>query len=337
MRRPPEPKALSGCDTAAVRADKGSGPALSVVICTADRGSLLEGALESLAVQSASGSFEVVVVDNGSAGSVRAVAERFRHLLPLLCYVREPKTGLSHARNRGWQVARGRYIGYVDDDCRMPPDWAATALNVIGSDAPAVFGGGYRPLYEVSKPDWFRDEYESKDLGSLPRELLATEFLSGGNLFILRQRLQELGGFDASLGMVGRRLGLGEETALQAEIRRRWPNDKIRYDPRLEVLHCVPSRKLHLRYRLQRRFAAGRAAARERRIIAPQFRGRIIAIGKLLAVGLLLLGDVARCPFRRRRRYQYTRNYLYEHTGRLIGAAGVFWETAFGRRASPGE
>ena len=65
--------------------------------------------------------FEVVVVDNGPADSVRALAARFdaRYLI-------QREGGSYAARDRGASVAYGDVLVFTDADCRAPPGWLAT-------------------------------------------------------------------------------------------------------------------------------------------------------------------------------------------------------------------
>ena len=111
------------------------------------------------------------------------------------------KQGLSHARNRGWKEAKGKYVGYIDDDAKAPPQWVSVAQKVIENMKPAAFGGGYRAYYDSPKPNWWKDEYRSHIPGKEARILEEDKYLSGGNLFFRLSLLQKLGGFDPNFGM----------------------------------------------------------------------------------------------------------------------------------------
>ncbi|WP_311029357.1 glycosyltransferase family 2 protein [Mesorhizobium koreense] len=91
---------------------------ISVVICTRDRGEALAECLRSVTTQrSAPG--EIVVVDNSSEGSAKPICGRF----PGVRHVREPRPGLSIARNTGIRMSRGDVIAFTDDDVELHPGW----------------------------------------------------------------------------------------------------------------------------------------------------------------------------------------------------------------------
>jgi len=90
----------------------------SVVIPVYNRGELLRGALESVRAQSCR-DFEIVVVDDGSTDDPASTVETFAD--PRIRCVRQDNKGASAARNRGIDLARGRYVAFLDsDDCFLP-------------------------------------------------------------------------------------------------------------------------------------------------------------------------------------------------------------------------
>ncbi|MBM3496522.1 MAG: glycosyltransferase family 2 protein, partial [Armatimonadetes bacterium] len=223
-------------------------PILSVVICTYDRPDLVAQVLETIAQQDAPpDAYEVLVIDNASPGDIAGVVAPFEQRIPRLRCIREEAVGLSHARNRGRREARGEYVAYVDDDCKLPPEWVSTALRVIRDIRPIMFGGPYRAFYMTPKPRWFRDEYGSAAVSDEARPLRVTECVSGGNMVIRKDALEAVGGFDPSLGMTGMTMAYGEETALQNALRERYGPDCVYYDPALWVYHLVRPEKMNVR------------------------------------------------------------------------------------------
>lgn len=232
----------------------------SVVVCTYNRSEILKIALESLCQQTlTSDEYEIVVVDNNSTDNTRQIVQSFMTNQPIK-HVIEENIGLSNARNRGYREAKGLYIAYCDDDCKLPAQWLANAKKTVEAYHPDLFGGPYLPFYLVDKPTWFKDDYGAGcQHGILARSLNGNEYLSGGNFFIKKTILEKLGGFDPHAGMTGDKIWYAEETILQKIFRSRFPQHLIYYDPDVYVQHLVRPEKLSIRWWFRSRFIAGRA------------------------------------------------------------------------------
>jgi len=171
---------------------------LSVVVCTHNRSRLLYDCLRSLVRQTADSSvFEIIVVDNNSTDTTPEVVQAFLGKFCNVRYVREPQTGLSHARNRGMIEVEGEYVAYIDDDAQAYPDWVEKIASYIRRNRSIVaFGGPYYALSEIPLPDWFPPEYGSFDAGD--KELLLNGldiFLCGTNMVFNRKFLSRLVAF----------------------------------------------------------------------------------------------------------------------------------------------
>lgn len=300
-------------------------PEISVVICTRNRAGVLRGALDSLEQQTAdSESFEVLVVDNDSSdGTAELVAAypRVRHAV-------ERRIGLSNARNRGISETSGRYVGYTDDDCKLPPRWIEVALEIAHERAPEVFGGPYRGFYRTARPAWFKEEYGSRDRGETARCLDSPDTLPGGNVFFRRDVLEALGGFDGRLGMAGRRVAYGEESDLQERLRAERPESEIYYEPQLCVEHLVRREKMRVGWALRAGFGKGLSAQRARwkdrsetdEIGAARLLARLV----YTAAGAFVDGTLAPL-WRDRQRYPRAQNYIWEHTSQYFRSLGRLW------------
>jgi glucosyl-dolichyl phosphate glucuronosyltransferase len=300
---------------------------ISVVICTHDRADLLAGALLSLCEQTLDPAcYEVIVVDNNSTDSTPAVVQDVCLRFPNVRYYLETQLGLSHARNRGWHEARGEYVGYMDDDSKAPPEWMDVATEVIAQKAPAAFGGPSLPFYNSARPRWFKDEYGAHDLGTQAHALGSAEYAYGMNVFFRRTVLEALGGFDPALGMSGKRIAYGEETAIQLRIRTDMPDEIIYYEPRLYVYHLVPARKMTWRWIVRSSWAGGRYSCRifgEKR----EYYRRCFALLLAARQVMILVAVLARGILRRdRQAYPSFQNYAYERVKPHLVALGALYE-----------
>lgn len=95
----------------------------SVVIPTFDRPEYLCGSLDSLVNQRfPKDRFEVIVVDDGSTIPAQTIVAAYDQRISVtVC--RQERAGPAAARNTGAVRARGKYIAFMDDDCRADPEW----------------------------------------------------------------------------------------------------------------------------------------------------------------------------------------------------------------------
>src|SRR5690348_12350374 len=100
---------------------------LSVIICTHNhRLEYLSRTLEALRVQTLPmAEWELLLIDNASRSAVAASVNLTWH--PNARHIREEVLGLTPARLRGIQEARGKLVVFVDDDNLLDPDYLTNA------------------------------------------------------------------------------------------------------------------------------------------------------------------------------------------------------------------
>ncbi len=291
---------------------------LTVVVCTYNRSDLLAGCLESLCQQTIKkDKYEIILVDNNSTDNTSEIAKgfldqsNFRYLL-------ETSPGLSHARNRGLNEAKGEYVGYIDDDARAKYDWLETAINIINAHQGKIdcLGGPYYPFYTTKKPDWFKDDYEKRGFGEEERFLKENEYISGSNMIWKKEVLKLIGGFDPNTGIIGNRLRLGEETAAINALKYSGRRNTIYYSGKLIIYHWVPNNKMEVKYILKRRFAEGQY--RGYRIKSIAGNNRFIEVRKATT-------ELIKRFFRfllDKKNYPLPQNWIVEAGGRVSRALG---------------
>ena len=229
---------------------------LTVIICTYNRADLLLECLKSIYENPYCRSIKVLVIDNGSRDHTQKIITDFKSKWDNFEAALETKTGLSNARNKGLQLAKTEWIGFIDDDSKIGRDFIPIALDIIQNEKFHCFGGTYYPWYKFGKPQWIKEEWFTKSILLEKRGKLKQDFLSGGIFFIKKEVLEKVNGFEPQLGMQGKEVKYGEEETLQNKLRSK--GYQIGYDPNLFIHHMVLPYKLKLNWRFKVAFAKGK-------------------------------------------------------------------------------
>jgi glycosyltransferase involved in cell wall biosynthesis len=131
-------------------------PKVSVVIPNYNQTRFISAAIQSLLEQTYP-SFEIIVVDDGSADNCREVVAGFGRRVR---YIWQENQGLGGARNTGIRAAKGEFIGLLDADDQWLPSFLETmvsltagypkaavyyccahAMDADGRELPQQFGG----------------------------------------------------------------------------------------------------------------------------------------------------------------------------------------------------
>ncbi len=184
----------------------------SVVVCTRDRPEMLRSCLGFLrALQS--DNLDILVVDNApTTDATRLVVAEFA-ADPRIRYVREPRPGLSRARNRGLAEVTGELIVFTDDDVAVDPDWIRAVRAPFADPAVACVTGlvctasisGPAEHYFDSRITWGErcrpERYDlASDTGSPIYPYSPALFGTGANFAFRTDVLRAMGGFDEALG-----------------------------------------------------------------------------------------------------------------------------------------
>jgi hypothetical protein len=200
---------------------------VTVAICTWNRAALLDQTLARLtALRVPAGlTWELLVVNNNCTDHTDEVIGRLAGALPLR-RLAEPTPGLSNARNRAIEAARGDLLVWTDDDVLVEPDWLAEYVAAAGRFPHAgYFGGTVDPWFAAEPPRWVVRNLEHvggpfalRQLGPDVRPFAGTEAPFGANMAFRTAALREHR-FDPKLGRIGAGMLSGEETALIHRLR----------------------------------------------------------------------------------------------------------------------
>lgn len=308
-------------------------PELSIILCTRNRARLLRQAIASLLVQSFDQNrYEILIIDGSSTDETPAVAAQLAAAHPHISFHNCPERGLPKARVYGAARARGRVIGFLDDDATACADWLERAAAIAHTRNPICFGGPFYAFYETPKPAWFKDAYGSVTHGDFARELAADEFVCGGNIFFRRDAFEKAGGFDAGFSGAADAFAYGEEAVPQVRLRQTFPDQPFYYDPALFILHLVRPERMYLRRGLREAFELGRGygkvmlRGRQETRQLPFLRRMAWRGLRFAAIAVLGL------PFRDRKRFPHWQNHIYERAGAELRVAGMLYEHVLSAR-----
>lgn len=206
-------------------------PLISLILATYGRAEVLERLIASLCRQTLP-DFEVIVADQNPDDRVDAIIAPLVAAGRLGSHIRMAEPNLSRARNAGLAAARGRIVGFPDDDCWYEPDTLARVAGRFRAEA-ALAGIAAR---------WAEAPPEPGDAEPVISRAAMRRF-RGGNvasitLFLNAEAVRAAGGFDERIG-VGRWFGAGEETDLVLSLVER--DLLLRHAPEAVVHHVFAS------------------------------------------------------------------------------------------------
>jgi len=164
---------------------------LSVVVPTYNSAKYIQDCLDSISRESQEG-VEFLLIDGDSQDDTMKICERYSHLFSYM--VSEPDRGQSDAFNKGFKMAKGRYLTWLNSDDMLGVSSMATVLNILGK----------------SKKNWLtancvhtdQDAKIIKCCRSGGYESLAVKCgvlnVFGPSSFFSKQVFEELGGLDES-------------------------------------------------------------------------------------------------------------------------------------------
>jgi len=178
-------------------------PMFSVVVCTYNGGHRMLACLSALRGLNYP-NYEVVVVDDGSTDDTVEVVGEFDDVrLISLDHV-----GLSAARNRGMEEAKGEIIAYTDDDCEPDAAWLLWLAHAFSENEWDACGGPNLPPMPEGVDQWEHvDEAVVASSPGAPSHVLLgdeeAEHLPGCNLVVRKEALMAIGGFDVKYRVAG--------------------------------------------------------------------------------------------------------------------------------------
>ena len=105
---------------------------ISVIIPVYNVEGFLPLTLESV-LHSTCTDYELILVDDGSTDGSGAICDRYAQENKNIQVIHKPNGGVSSARNSGLDVARGKYVCFIDGDDMIHPQMFAEQVRAIES------------------------------------------------------------------------------------------------------------------------------------------------------------------------------------------------------------
>lgn len=238
---------------------------LSIALCCHNSALRITPTLERLQAQLVDPRhpWEILLIDNGSTDETAMIAQAVWHKKPIapMRIIQEPNLGLSHARERALKEATYDFIGLIDDDNWVGPNWVEKVLSIFESDKKiAACGGSIFPVCEVPPPNWFNEYKGNYTIWDLYPKAQATQHpLCGAGLCLRKTAWLNLkqAGFQHFLSdRKGKALSSGGDFELgYALLLNDWT---LWYDPALRLQHFIPKYRLNWAYLMGLREGFGR-------------------------------------------------------------------------------
>lgn len=220
-------------------------------------------------------SADVLIVDNDSAGTGRAVVEAADSGRRLR-YVLEPRPGISAARNRALRETQDRdVLVFIDDDERPSADWLVLMVQTWLSSGSAAVGGAVRSTFDPPLDPWI----EAGGFFTRRRAPTGTavQFTATNNLLLDLHRVRELGlSFDEDFGLSGGEDTLFTQALTDSGSTITWCNEAM-------VTDVVPTDRATRRWVLLRAVSMGNSLGRVRLRLAASASDRVRA--RLITAG----------------------------------------------------
>ncbi|WP_244524257.1 glycosyltransferase family 2 protein [Geodermatophilus dictyosporus] len=233
-----------------------------MIICayTLERWPDVRAAVESVQRQSRPPDEVILVSDHNEDLLVRA-----RAAFPsVTCLPSTGPQGLSGARTTGVDAATGDVVAFLDDDAAADSDWAARLLEAYVDPSVLGVGGAVVPAWRAPRPAWFPEEFlwvVGCSYEGQPRTRAEVRNPIGANMSFRREVFAVAGGFDSSVGRLGKDTAGCEETEFSIRVRRTHPHSCILIEPSAICRHTVTADRVTRRYFRRRCRGEGRSKA----------------------------------------------------------------------------
>lgn len=230
---------------------------VSVVVCSysLDTFDACREAIESVLAQTYE-DVELVVVVDGNEELYDRIVEQYDSIT---VHLNEENLGLSKSRNRGFSLATGDVIAFLDDDAVADERWVEELVSVYEAEDTIAVGGKMVSEWVAGKPSFLPEEFYwlvgvTHRGFAEPGEEVRNTF--GSNISFRREVFEEIGTFDPELGRRGSLNVQAEETVFCVRMSEAFGRGVV-YNPDAVVAHKVFDYRTEPTWLIERAFWQG--------------------------------------------------------------------------------
>lgn len=159
-------------------------PLISIIMPVRNAAPFIAEAIASVLAQTWA-EWELLVVDNGSDDDGPAIVKGFND--PRITLLLEPEAGVSRARNKALDHARGSYLCFLDADDMLPPESLRTRAAMLQADPALMFVDGAVLIMDKDMRNTLREHRPTYRGPALPALMRIDPGCFFGNTWMIRR------------------------------------------------------------------------------------------------------------------------------------------------------
>lgn len=172
----------------------GSAPTVTIVTPSFNQGPFIRATIESVLAQDYP-RVEYIVMDGGSTDQTAAIAAEYGSRLK---WFSEKDRGQSHAINKGFQMANGEIVAWLNSDDILLPGAITRAVHAF-ADSPPSIGGVYGEGYLMDREGRVTGRFPATEPFNLWKLTYMIDYILQQSTFFRRAAVADAGWLDESL------------------------------------------------------------------------------------------------------------------------------------------
>ena len=147
---------------------------VSVIIPVYNMEKYLEECLDSICHQTLK-DIEIICINDGSKDKSEQILKDYTQKDKRIVLIEQKNQGLSIARNNGIKIAKGQYIGFVDSDDKIDPDFYEKLYNAASKNDADIAISGYKKITKKNKIKTLFKVQKEKSVSGLTQKMNFSE------------------------------------------------------------------------------------------------------------------------------------------------------------------